>query len=83
MSELTPNHPVTKEVHEQWHKIAALMMVKFGKTKVIITPDEVFKAFKADLNITVRFNDEVGIELTLVDSKEAERLAREEGGLPV
>ena len=81
--QLNPNHPVTKEVHEHWHKIAALMMFKMGVKKYVISPDEVFRAFKEDLNITVKFSDEQGIILTLVDSTEAERLVRKEGGLPV
>ena len=83
MSELNPNHPVTREPHDHWYKIAALILWRLGKKRFIITPDEVYKAFKEDLNITVRFSDEVGIELTLVDSKEASRLARKEGGLAV
>ena len=28
--ELNPNHPATREVHDHWHKIAALMMFKMG-----------------------------------------------------
>jgi len=83
MTELNLNHPVTREAHDNWHKIAALILWRLGKKRFIITPDEVYKAFKEDLNITVRFSDEVGIELTLVDSKEADRLARQEGGLPI
>ena len=81
--ELNPNHPATREVHDHWHKIAALMMFKMGVKRYVITPDEVFKAFKADLNITVKFSDEQGIILTLVDSTEAGRLARQEGGLAI
>jgi hypothetical protein len=81
--EANPNHPVTKEIHDHWHKIAALMMWKMGKTRYVITPEDVSRAFKADLNITVRFDDEIGVILTLVDSKEAERLVQKEGGLPV
>jgi hypothetical protein len=28
--ELNPNHPATQAAHDQWHKIAALLVVKLG-----------------------------------------------------
>lgn len=37
MSEINPNHPVTQEMREQWHKIVALMMVHFGIKEFRIT----------------------------------------------
>ena len=85
MTELNPNHPVTQSVHDQWHKIVALLMAKIGSRRVVISPDEV-KRFAEEgdgNNITIRFDDCLGIELRLVSDNEAVRLARQERGLPV
>jgi hypothetical protein len=78
-----PNHPVTQSVADQWHKIAALLVARSGKRRVVITLAEVerLSANPAGVNITVKFTDE-GIVLTLVNDAEADRLARQEGGLP-
>ncbi len=83
-SEKNPNHAATVAVREQWHKIAALLVAKFGKREVTISVQEIDRAMSdpAGINITVRFSDERGIILKLVDDAEADRLANEEGGLP-
>ncbi|HVW78532.1 MAG TPA: hypothetical protein VHB45_13030 [Alloacidobacterium sp.] len=83
MSELNPNHPVTRSMHDQWHKIAALLMRKMGKDHVVISPSEVVQAHAGFEGITIRFDDLIGIELKIVSEAEAERLARQEGGLSV
>lgn len=84
MSELNPNHPATREAHDQWHKIAFLLMRKMGKDRVVITPREVEQFANDDGGaITIRFDDVIGIELRIVNCDEAGRLARAEGGLPV
>jgi len=83
MSELNPNHRATQAAHDQWHKIAALLMFKMGKKDIIIKTQEITSAFNEQLNISVQFDDNVGIILRLVDDKEAEALARREGGLLV
>jgi len=79
-----PNHPVAQRIEGQWHKIAAMLVAKTGKRRVVISPAEVERlaASPEGVNITVRFDDERGIILTLVTDAEAERLASEEGGLP-
>lgn len=81
--ELNPNHAVTSEVREQWHKFCALLLHKFGATEVSITAQDVESLQKSGLaNITVRATD-AEIILKLVDDDEAERLAKKEGGLPI
>lgn len=84
--ELNPNHAATRAARENWHKIAAMLMRKMGKTEVVISLEEIAN-FTADAsqakNITIRFDDNIGIELKLVDDEEAGRLAREQGGLHV
>jgi hypothetical protein len=80
--ELNPNHPVTRTMAGQWHKIVALLMVKFGQSHIEISVDEITKALAGDMKaVTIRERDNA-IVLELVSMKEAERLAREEGGLP-
>lgn len=81
MESLNPNHPSVIAVHDHWHKIAALLMIQMGKTKTIITPQEIERL--DGCNICIRFDDSKGIELFIVDDEEAVRLARKEGGLPV
>lgn len=85
MSELNPNHPVTREMHEQWHKICILLMRKMGVREVVISVDEVVRMAEDDEGcaITIRADDFRGIILQIVSPGEAERLARKEGGLPV
>lgn len=81
--ELNPNHGVTQEVREQWHKLCALAMFKLGLTKLVITSADVDRLMSSGrANITVRPKDHT-LTLELVSDAEAARLAREEGGLPV
>lgn len=82
--ELNPNHPVTMEVHDHWHKIAALLMMKFGLVATKITTEEIARLGESGMNIAIKPNDQEGcIELWLVSDAEAVKLARKEGGLPV
>lgn len=83
-SELNPNHPVTQEVRDHWHKIAAIIMFKANLKHVTITSSDVkiLGEFLEGGAICCKENGDV-IEVFLVDAKEAQRLAREEGGLPV
>ncbi len=79
--ELNPNHPAVRGAADHWHKIAALLMKKLGKRRVTISPREISEL--EGMAITIRFDDNIGIELQLVTMEEGERLARKEGGLPV
>lgn len=83
MGELNPNHPVTRELREQWHKLCALVMFKFGATEVRITTADMERFLNSGrANITMHPKGEV-LTLALVTDAEAARLARKEGGLPV
>lgn len=81
MSAKNPNHPVTQAVAAQWHKLAALAVAKAGG-HIVITPRDIAAFAPGELNITVQELDD-GIHLRIVNSVEAERLARREGGLPI
>jgi hypothetical protein len=82
---LNPNHPVTQFMDTEWAKIVCLLMYREGVTRTVI-PDDVVTRFADNPkghNVAIKFTDGVGIELFLVDDKEADRLARKEGGLPI
>ena len=82
MSEMNPNHPVTREVREQWYKLCALVLFKSGQTEIRISSTDIERFAASGLaNITVEPKGDI-ITLRLVGDAEAARLARKEGGLP-
>jgi len=80
MSELNPNHPVLTTMHDHWHKIAAILMSKFGLEHVVITSVDIGR-MPEGMFITVQELDD-GLHLKFVDEKTAIALERREGGLP-
>jgi hypothetical protein len=75
MTELNPNHPVTKAAREQWHKLLTLVMLKQGLTHVVITRQDIhcLEEKTEGVNITVRELED-GIHLQLVDDATARQL---------
>ena len=84
MRELNPNHPVTQKIHGQWHKFCALLMLKMGVEEVEITVSDLenLASRKGGTNIKAHVHENT-ITLQLVTDQEAERLAREVGGLVI
>ena len=83
MKEINPNHPVTRTVHDHWHKVAAMLLFKLSRhEKVVITPEDIEQANREDINIVIKDADNK-ITVYLVNKEEGERLARQAGGLPV
>lgn len=89
MDELNPNHPVTSELHDHWHKLCALALHVMGRNNLTISSRDMESFAKKWTGkngqvgaITVRPRGEV-LLLQLVDGDEAVDLARKEGGLPV
>lgn len=83
--ELNPNHKVLRQAHEQWDKIAALIMVKLGVKELQLTIADVNKIAGGNVNIVLdaRGERETGIlTVRIVDDKTAAELARKEGGRP-
>jgi Cu/Ag efflux pump CusA len=79
--ELNPNHQVTRTVSEHWHKVAALLMKKAGMEHVVITEADI--AALENLNQAIVIDARAdGLHVSLVDMATAEKLARQEGGLP-
>lgn len=83
--EANPNHPVTQQMREQWHKIVALLLHKFDLGEVIITTDDL-KALMVDYDggmpAVVCHDKADGLHLRIVDEAEGLQLAKREGGLP-
>ena len=83
--ELNPNHPVTQEVSGQWHKFLAVLMLKLGHNHLVISPADIEDFMQSGFGAVTVKDGEHGdgcLHFRLVSMAEAERLAREEGGLP-
>jgi hypothetical protein len=81
--ELNPNNKVVRQARDNWHKIAALIMVKMGLTELQLTMDDVNKIAAGNVNIVLdaRGESQTGImTVRIVDDKTAAELARNEGG---
>ena len=82
MSELNPNHPVTQAVHDQWHKIAGILMMKLGTNAIEITSEDV-QALGDEERAIVADCRGGHLIVRLVTMEEGARLAKREGGLPI
>lgn len=81
--ELNPNHKVVVQARDQWHKIAALIMLKLGLTELELTMEDVTRAAGGNVNIVLdsRGESETGkLLIRIVDDKTAKEMARSEGG---
>jgi hypothetical protein len=77
-----PNHPVVLQAEGQWHKFAAILLMKMGLDAIEITTADVHAladSDRADIVLDMRHGRCV---LRLVTDDEGNRLARKEGGLP-
>jgi hypothetical protein len=79
--ELNPNHRVTAALHEQWHKVAYLIMRKTGIERLEITAEDL-ERFMAEPPMAIAGQDKDGkLTIFLLPMEKAEELARKEGGL--
>jgi hypothetical protein len=77
-----PNHPVVQQAEDQWHKFAAILLMKMGTNAVEITIEDVHALAESDrANIVLDMRNGRCV-LRLVTDAEGNRLARKEGGLP-
>jgi len=85
MDEINPNHPVTRAMHDHWHKIVAILLSRppyNGRAE--ITESEIAKwGDKYEGHAVVIKETQGKLVLYMVDAQEAQRLARQEGGLPI
>jgi len=80
--EYNPNHPVTREVHDQWHKIVALIMLHFGITEFRLT-DDMIRNMPRDIAVVFDSRKAMGDAVVkLVSMSDAIKMAKNEGGLP-
>ena len=75
--ELNPNHPVTKEMRDHWHKIAAILMVKFKVTSVEITIKDIENLMNCGTSNIVFKPDGDILRVWLVDDITALKLSEE------
>jgi hypothetical protein len=80
--ELNPHNRASQLARESWYKIAAILMMKFDKTAVEITEEDV-KKLGDNTNCIVADTRGGKFFVRLVSMEEGERLAREQGGIPV
>jgi hypothetical protein len=88
--EVNPNHPMTKLARENWHKICALLMQKMeaehkipglSDYQVEITVGEIQRLSDRNLAVVIQERKE-RLFIRLMPIADAEKLAREEGGMP-
>ena len=88
--EVNPNHKVLRLLHDQWHAVVAMLVMKHGTPieggladdkELTITLDDIKKLHDGDKCIAVIEIDDV-IHLKMIDRKAGMEMARKEGGLP-
>lgn len=88
MRKLNPNNEVVQAVDDQWHKIVYVIMRKLGVENVDITMEDIKRVqeesnrFAVCLDCLSHGKLEPTMAVRILPMEEAERLAREEGGLP-
>jgi len=84
-SELNPEHPVTKSVHDQWHKLGALLMMRMAadqgvdplQASVTFTAEDVLRmSAMPPLAVGVK-DDAAGLTLFLTLEADAAQLVRD------
>ena len=78
--EINPEHPVTKAVHDDWHKIVAILLHKLGIQEIAITAndiDKLMRAFPDMPTVILRAEGEI-LRLQLVSLEEGKRAAAKE-----
>lgn len=77
-----PNHLVTRALEAEWHKLLAIVLLEQGLTEIEITTEMIEHFMQAYPDGAVLADARGGrLVLRLVSAQEAERLARQEGGL--
>ncbi len=83
MTELNPNHPVTQEIRQHWHKLCAIALFTLDVRELEITVEDMEKFTRElgdDAAIVVKAKGKI-LTLKLVKGEEAKRLVKDEGGL--
>jgi hypothetical protein len=75
--EINPEHAVTKTLHDQWHKVVAIMMWKLKIQSFKITPQllgELEAAFPGDFPAVLAHEHDGVLEISLITMEEAKKL---------
>ena len=75
--ELNPDHPVIKQIHDQWHSICFLIMKKLGVSEVRITSADVAKIEPEKEAITIQEKDNQ-LVITIRSMDEAKRMLEQD-----
>lgn len=78
--ELNPDHPTTKGLHDQWHKLLLVVMWKYRHVigdHVIITSKDFEDLVASDVAAVVANDRSDGLHLYYVNKEQAEALASE------
>lgn len=81
--EINPDHPVTEAMHDMWHKMVGLLMHRMGMKYVIITQKDIEEWARTYPDHAIVCHSHAdAIELKIVTIEDAEKMAKEHGGLP-
>ncbi len=78
MPVLNPNHPVMRQMDEQYYKLLCAHMLKYGEREWNVTEADVRAIEGRAIVIDTRGG---GLVVRIIDDKDAEGIARAEGGL--
>lgn len=80
-----PNHPVTRQLENEWHKFAAILLFKYRDVLpnvVTISSTDLDEFERSGFQTIVAHAHREMIDLKLVTDAEAEALLRQHGGRP-
>lgn len=80
--QLNPNHPVALMTRDSWHKIVAVLMLKFDLEEIEITEADVSALGDAEKAVVADCRDGKFV-IRILRMEDALALAKHEGGLPV
>lgn len=71
MTEINPEHPVTKEMREQWQKIVALIMHKLQIKEIRITSEDIKRMGDDKAVVVEAHNDTLTVMFMTLKAAEA------------
>lgn len=76
--ELNPDHPVTAALHDQWHKLLAVVMHRFKIENIVITKDDILAFDDEHPNCSILAHDKSdGLHLSIISRDAGEELVKE------
>jgi hypothetical protein len=72
MVEANPEHPVTRELHDQWHKICLLLVKRFGARAIVITAADVVEMSLSKDKYLIAYAQHDGLHVIVATDEEAE-----------